>query len=120
MGTNTPKRVIGVLRVSTDAQDTERQKADIERVAQAHGLAIHRTVPLDGVSGRKVRGNADMLRVLRDLKRPDIDGIAVSALDRLFRLDRFEDFAILDPFKDTGKMIYSAKEARSTSGRTRA
>jgi site-specific DNA recombinase len=104
------KRAIAILRVSTDAQDTDRQKTDIERVERAHSLSIERTVPLDGVSGRKVRENADMLRVLADLKRPDIDGVVVSALDRLFRLDKFADFGILDHFKDTGKTIWSAKE----------
>jgi hypothetical protein len=104
------RRAIAILRVSTDAQDTERQQADIERMERAHSLTIERTVPLDGVSGRKVRENADMLRVLADLKRPDIAGVVVSALDRLFRLDRFADFGILDNFKDTGKTIWSAKE----------
>jgi site-specific DNA recombinase len=110
MGTNAPKQVIAILRVSTDQQDTERQKADIKRIEQAHGLTIDRVVPLDGVSGRKVREHRDVQRVLADLNRRDICGVAVSALDRLFRLDKFADFGILDAFKDTGKMIYSAKE----------
>jgi hypothetical protein len=48
--------------------------------------------------------------VLADLKRPDIAGVAISALDRLFRMERFADGAILDHFVDTGKMIWSAKE----------
>jgi DNA invertase Pin-like site-specific DNA recombinase len=104
------KRAIAILRVSTDSQETDRQKVDIERMEQAHGLAIDRVVELDGVSGRKVGENADMKRVLADLKRPDIAGVIVSALDRLFRLDKFADFGILDNFKDTGKMIWSAKE----------
>jgi DNA invertase Pin-like site-specific DNA recombinase len=107
---NTTKRAIAILRVSTDAQDTERQRADIGRVERAHSLTIDRVVPLDGVSGRKVLKNAHMNRVLADLKRPDIAGVVVSALDRLFRLDKFADFGILDNFKDTGKMIWSAKE----------
>lgn len=104
------KRAISILRVSTDSQDNQRQKADVERVVRAHGLVVDRVVELDGVSGRKVRENADIQKVLADLKRRDIDGVAISALDRLFRLDKFADFGILDPFKDTGKMIWSAKE----------
>jgi DNA invertase Pin-like site-specific DNA recombinase len=104
------RRAIAILRVSTDAQDTDRQKTDIERVERAHSLTIERVVELDGVSGRKVRENDHMKRVLADLNRPDIAGVVVSALDRLFRLDKFADFGILDNFKDTGKMIYSAKE----------
>jgi site-specific DNA recombinase len=104
------KCAIAILRVSTDQQDVARQRVDIERLERAHSLTIVRTVELDGVSGRKVRENADMLRVLADLRRPDIAGVAVSALDRLFRLDKFADFGILDNFKDTHKTIWSAKE----------
>jgi DNA invertase Pin-like site-specific DNA recombinase len=107
---NIKKRAIAILRVSTDKQDMERQKLDIERMERAHSLTIDRTVPLDGVSGRKVREHEEMKRVLADLNRPDIDGVVISALDRLFRLDKFADFGILDNFRDTGKMIYSAKE----------
>ena len=104
------KRAIAILRVSTDQQDVERQKADIERVQHAHSLTITRTLELEGVSGRKVQSNRDVQRGLADLKRPDVAGVAVSALDRLFRLDRYSDFGILDHFRDTGKMIFSAKE----------
>jgi DNA invertase Pin-like site-specific DNA recombinase len=104
------RRVIAILRVSTDAQDNARQKADIERVERAHGLVIDRVVELDGISGRKVLSNREVQCVLSDLKRPDIAGVAISALDRLFRLERFADFGILDYFRDTGKLIFSAKE----------
>jgi DNA invertase Pin-like site-specific DNA recombinase len=107
---DTQRRAIAILRVSTDSQDVDRQKADIEQVKQAYTLTITRTVALSGLSGRSVLSNRDVQRVLADLKRPDVDGIAVSALHRLFRLDRYRDFSILDPFRDAGKLIFSAKE----------
>jgi DNA invertase Pin-like site-specific DNA recombinase len=104
------RNVIEVLRASTDAQDLRRQAVDLERNRAAYGLTVARTVELEGVSGRKVLSNADMRRVLADLSDPAIDGISISALDRLFRMERYSDYSILDPFKDTGKMIWSAKE----------
>lgn len=49
--------------------------------------------------------------MLADLQRPDVDGIAVSALDRLFRPGkRYGQFAILDRFCDEGKAIWSARK----------
>lgn len=106
---STPK-VIEVLRISTDAQDLQRQRDDLERNRAAHHLTVARTVELTGVSGRKVGKNDEMNRVLSDLKDPGVDGISISALDRLFRMERFSDYSILDNFKDTGKKIWSVKE----------
>jgi DNA invertase Pin-like site-specific DNA recombinase len=104
------KRVIELLRVSTDAQDVQRQRADLARLAKRFGLETVRTLELVGVSGTATLSNADMQRLLEDLKLPGVDGVAVSALDRLFRPKRYAQFAILDHFADTGKMIWSARE----------
>jgi DNA invertase Pin-like site-specific DNA recombinase len=110
------KKALALIRVSTDAQDTARQKTDLERLKAAHNLIIEREIPLEaedggkGVSGRAVLKHPEMQKALRDLKRPDIDGFAVSALDRLFRPDNYSDFSILDHFRQTGKVIFSAKE----------
>jgi len=106
----TEAEVIVVIRVSTDAQDTQRQFTDTQRVIQAHNLRVARTIELEGVSGRHVMDDPQIKAMLRDLQRPDVLGICVSALDRLFRLDRYQDFGILDFFKDSGKKIFSAKE----------
>ena len=107
---STPKKVIEVLRISTDSQDLQRQRDDLERNRAAHQLTVARVVELSGVSGRKVLANAEMQLVLRDLKDPGIAGISISALDRLFRMERYSDYSILDAFKDTGKTIWSSKE----------
>ena len=76
------KRVIEVLRISTDMQDLQRQRDDLERNRAAHNLTVARTVELTGLSGRKVLSNSEMQLVLRDLKDPAIDGISITALDR--------------------------------------
>lgn len=104
------RRVIGLLRVSTNAQDLERQKVDVQRVVASYDLDLVRSEEVDGVSGRHVQQDPQFQKVFRDLKRADIAGVAVSALDRLFRPDFYSDFAILDHFRDNKKLIFSSKE----------
>jgi DNA invertase Pin-like site-specific DNA recombinase len=103
-------RVISLLRVSTDAQDLMRQRSDIARLERRFKLQTVRTLELSGVSGTAVLNNGQIQQVLRDLARPEVDGIAVSALDRLFRPKKFGDFSIFDPFRDSRKLIWSIRE----------
>jgi hypothetical protein len=104
------RRVIAVLRASSDSQDVRRQHGDIARVARAHNLEVIRTLELVGVSGTAVLDNSQIQHVLADLERPEVDGVALSALDRLFRPKRYGHFAILDRFCDQRKKIWSARE----------
>jgi DNA invertase Pin-like site-specific DNA recombinase len=107
----TKKKVINLLRVSTDQQDVARQRADLARLQKKCELETVRALELVGVSGTATLTNQDVQRVLSDLGRADVDGIAVSALDRLFRPGkRYGQFAILDRFVDEGKAIWSARE----------
>ena len=101
-------RAIALLRVSTDVQDVARQRTDIERLRRKYDLGIIRTLELVGVSGTGVLDNAQHRQVLADL--PQVDGVAVSALDRLFRVKHFKDMGILDQFKDLRKAIWSVRE----------
>jgi DNA invertase Pin-like site-specific DNA recombinase len=102
---------LALLRCSTKEQDLDRQKTDVERMRQTHALQIEYTLPLEDVSGREVLKRPDVLRAVEvDLKRPDIAGGLVPALDRLFRPDDFEDFRILDYFRRAKKLIFNAKE----------
>lgn len=104
------RRVIGLLRVSTNAQDLERQKVDVQRVIASYDLELVRTEEVDGVSGREVYEDAQFQTIFRDLRRTDITGVAISALDRLFRPEKFGDLKILDHFRDNSKLIFSSKE----------
>lgn len=101
---------IAMLRVSTDAQDMARQRADMQKIARTQNVIFARNVEFHGVSGTAVLGQADYQKLLDELSDPIIHGIAVSALDRLFRTKRYGQMAILDRFCDTGKLIFSARE----------
>src|SRR5215471_12050547 len=101
------KKAFALLRCSTSMQDLDRQKTDVARLRDAHGLQIERTLELEDVSGREVMENADVQRMLHSLTRPDIAGGVISSLDRLFRPDDFEDFRILDYFRRAKKLIFS-------------
>ena len=103
-------RAIALMRVSTDVQDVARQRTDIEHLTRKYELGIIRTLELVGVSGTAVLDNAQIQQLLADLSRPEVDGIAVSALDRLFRVKHFKDMGILDRFKDLRKTIWSVRE----------
>jgi hypothetical protein len=105
------KRAIALLRVSSRPQEMSRQRADISRLEKKFGLTIVETVELDGVSGRFVRENPRFMQVLEDIRRrADVDGIALSAIDRFFRTNRYGDTAIFEPLADSRKLIWSAAE----------
>jgi site-specific DNA recombinase len=102
-----PRQAIAILRVSTDAQDLERQRRDIAAAARVHNLKIVRTLELEGLSGTKTLTNTEVRRVLADLSRPDIAGVCISAIDRLVRPGELGDLAIFDAFQRTKKRIFT-------------
>ena len=104
--------LIALLRVSTDDQDVARQRIDIEKL-QAKFPEIHiiRIVELIGVSGTATLENADVQKILAELSQDGVDGIAISALDRLFRpAKRWSQWGIIDFFADANKSIWSLRE----------
>jgi DNA invertase Pin-like site-specific DNA recombinase len=103
-------RVLALLRVSTDKQDTMRQRRDLQRLTERYGLTIERTLELHGVSGTKTLDNLEVQRLLDDLEDPSIDGLAVSSIDRLLRPKRFQTFGVFDRFVDLQKVIWSQAE----------
>ena len=103
-------RVLALLRVSTDKQDTLRQRRDLQRLTDRYGLVIVRTLEQHGVSGTKTLDNAEVQRLLDDLNDPSIDGLAVSSIDRLLRPKRFQTFGVFDRFVDLKKVIWSQAE----------
>jgi DNA invertase Pin-like site-specific DNA recombinase len=101
------RRAIAILRVSTDQQDVERQRLDVAATARAHNLEITRTLELPDLSGTKMLTNTEVRQVLADLSRPDIDGVCVSAIDRLIRPGELGDLAIFDAFQRAKKKIWT-------------
>lgn len=106
--TETKRRAITLLRVSTDQQDVSRQRVDIAMIQRTHNLEIVRTVELEDVSGTKTRSNKHVQRILADLANADVDGIVVSHIDRLVRPGKLGDLAIFDPFQEHKKKIWTA------------
>jgi hypothetical protein len=105
------RRAIALLRVSSNAQDNARQRTHIEWLKKHFGLEIVETIELDGVSGRKVLQDRRFQQVLHDLRhRADIDGLALSAIDRFFRTDRYDDTRCFQPLADARKLIWSKVE----------
>jgi site-specific DNA recombinase len=107
MNNNTQRRAIAILRVSTDQQDVERQRRDVAAAARAHNLDISRSVELQDVSGTKVLANAEVRAVLAALSRADVDGVCISAIDRLVRPGELGDLQIFDFFQRTKKKIWT-------------
>ena len=112
MGSNGLLNLIALLRVSTDDQDVKRQRTDIERLQKKYPeIRIVRIVELIGVSGTDTLENEHVQKILAELQEEGIDGIAIPALDRLFRpAKRWAQWGILDYFVDAKKSIWSLRE----------
>jgi len=109
-------KVISLCRVSTQEQAADdragiaRQRAEIARAAQLWELQIVRELSLSDVSGSEVLLTPEYEQLRRDLRRPEIAGVVVADLDRLYRPDRFSDLALLDDFKDHDKKIFTPEQ----------
>lgn len=100
-----------LLRVSTDHQDVKRQQADAVKNWARHKLHNVGTVTIEGVSGTETLTNTQVLGVLARLTETGVDGVAMSAIDRLFRpAKEFGHMAILDKFVKAGKVLWTNRE----------
>jgi DNA invertase Pin-like site-specific DNA recombinase len=100
-----------MLRTSCDRSDVERQTLDLDDLRDEFHLDIFEEVRLEGVSGTATLNAAQVQEILDRMHERDVDGLAVSALDRLFRMgDRYGNMEILDPFQKNHKTIWSARE----------
>ena len=106
-----PKKlnIIEFKRVSTDKQDLERQDYDLEQNRDQFGLNVLRTIGLK-ISGTQVGTAEDWQAMMADMAKSAIDGISLSAIDRLFRPKDFIAMAALQVFHDHRKVIVSTKE----------
>src|SRR5215831_2640447 len=103
-------RAIGLLRTSSDQSDVGRQKIDIEDLEREFNLDMIRTLEIAGLSGTQTLNDADVQKILQEMSDPSVNGLALSAVDRLFRPEDFADLRILSPFKRWRKWIWSARE----------
>jgi DNA invertase Pin-like site-specific DNA recombinase len=106
----TQKKVLGLIRISTDTQDTQRQHADLETLKRKYSLHVLRVLELRGVSGTAVLNDEQVQQLLREIQQPGVDGLAASAVDRLFRPKRGGDFSILNGFQDARKALWTVRD----------
>jgi DNA invertase Pin-like site-specific DNA recombinase len=113
MTSQEPMPVIGLIRLSSEEQAREgkegiaRQRAQIEMGARLHNLQIVRTVEAIDVSGRHVANDPQFQQIFRDLKTSAVQGVIVAEQSRLVRPQHYEDFKILDHFKNNRKLVYT-------------
>ena len=110
------KRALALLRVSTDGQDVQRQRADIEKLKKLHSLEIVRTLELVGISGTAMLTNEQTQQLLQEVAQPGIDGLAASAVDRVIRPKRGRDFGILDGLQDAKRHLWTVRDGHMDLG----
>lgn len=81
------KRIIGYVRVSTVAQDVERQKKLIRDYVASNGYVLARSIEVDKVSGAKSASDRKGLNNILSLTSEDADVVVISELSRLSRED---------------------------------
>jgi hypothetical protein len=103
-------RTVEFERVSSDKQELRRQAADLKRNRAQYSLEAVRTFSVK-VSGTKVMSNSDVRRMYAEMSDPNIDGISVSAIDRIFRPKDFAQISeVLQFFHTHKKVIVSTVE----------
>jgi DNA invertase Pin-like site-specific DNA recombinase len=109
------KRVALYLRVSTDAQTTENQRLELERVAQQRGWEItarYEDAGISGSKGREKRPGFDQL--CKDMTRCRFDIVAAWSVDRLGR--SLQDLlGFLSDLHGAGRDLYLHQQAIDTT-----
>src|SRR5690242_13482926 len=80
------KRAAIYLRVSTDEQDTQNQRRELEAVAERHGwdvVTVYEDAGISGAKGRDKRPGLDAM--LKDATRRKFDVLMAWSVDRLGR-----------------------------------
>jgi DNA invertase Pin-like site-specific DNA recombinase len=105
-------KVVEILRVSTQEQSGDdragipRQKGANALTIEKHGLTIIKTIQIIDVSGTSVMHTPEIHGMITMLRSGQIGGVVVADWDRLIRLDNFNDFTLLQHFKETQTLIY--------------
>ncbi len=105
-------KAVEFLRVSTQEQGDDdragipRQKAANALTIQKHQLTIIKTITILDVSGTSVLQTPEIKDLLILMHSGAINGVVTADWDRLIRLDNFNDFALLQHFKDTKTLVY--------------
>jgi DNA invertase Pin-like site-specific DNA recombinase len=112
MKQSAPRKVISLIRVSSEGQAKEdrtgiaRQLEDIEIHCKNHNLKVVEQYQFEGLSGANVEHSRKFREMLSKLKQPSIAGIVFSTVDRFFRPESLSSFHVFKPFEETGKLIF--------------
>lgn len=126
MGWPESKKVIELIRVSTDAQAAQdragipAQRAANQRTSAQYGLEIVRTIEFADVSGAAVLRSPEIEELVRLMDSPEIHGVVAKEFSRLMRPENFADYKLLQFFVDTASILYLPDgpiDFRSKSGR---
>jgi len=109
------KRVAFYLRVSTESQNVENQRRELQEVADRAGwevVAVYQDEGISGTTGRDRRPQIDAM--LKAATRRKFDMIAAWSLDRLGR--SLQDLvAFLSELRSSGTDLFLHKQALDTS-----
>lgn len=98
-------KLIGLLRVSTEKQDADRQRDAVEAVAKNTEAAELRVIELKGVHGWSVADSPEWHDVVMPLLRQGWH-LALDSMERLLRADNF-DFRVYQDVRSAGGLIYT-------------
>ena len=105
-------KAVEFLRVSTQEQGNDdraglpRQKEANALTIHKHNLAIIKTIRIVDVSGTSVLHTPEVKDLISTMHSGQIQGVVVADWDRLIRLDNFNDFSLLQHFKETRTKIF--------------
>jgi DNA invertase Pin-like site-specific DNA recombinase len=105
-------KTVSYLRVSTEKQDVEKNKADVLKYANDHDLGKVEFIT-ETASGKKSWHEREISSIINDLGQGD--RIIVPELTRLGR-STLEVLEILKTAKDKGIAVYSVKEGLELNG----
>lgn len=109
------KRVAIYLRVSTDAQTTENQRLELERIAKQRGWKVVATYQDEGISGAKGRDKRPGFDALcKDMTRCKFDMVAAWSVDRLGR-SLHDLVGFLAELPGAGRDLYLHQQAVDTT-----
>lgn len=118
---NCESQAIELIRVSTDAQAKEdrgglpAQRAACKDIAKRNNLKVKWTVEMAGVSGAAVMSSKEMQQLIQILKSGQCGGVIMKEASRLMRPENFEDWALLQVFKENGVRIYTPDQSYNLS-----
>lgn len=98
--------IVAYLRVSTEKQHLENQKAEIKNYANKHNLNVDRWIE-EKVSGKTNRNSRKLGKIINNLNKGDT--LIVTEISRLSR-SLHEIMMIMKQCVETGVIIYSTKD----------